>query len=201
MGLDQRAEPRDDQWNNRHRSEAPLQRADRNFAELLQELRVAQTGGQILFGFLLTLSFTARFDEIDAFQRGVYLCTLFASAVTTLLLVAPAAAHRLMFQRGHKRELVRISHRFATTGLTGLAVTMTTAILLVVDVVAGRGPALAGAATLLVAFAALWVLVPLRAARAGQPSAHGRWTPATRPRTERPRSRRLDARPARSRHN
>lgn len=170
MGLDQRADPRDDRWNGRHRSEAPLQRADRNFAEILQELRVAQTGGQILFGFLLTLSFTARFEEIDAFSRTVYLCTLFASAVTTLLLVAPAAAHRLMFQRGHKRELVRLSHRFVAAGLACLAVTMSCAMLLVVDIVAGRGPAVAGAAALIVAVAALWLLVPLGAARAGRAS-------------------------------
>lgn len=181
MALEPRVQPRDDQWNSRHRPEVPLQRADRNFAELLQELRVAQTGGQILFGFLLTLSFTARFTQIDTFQRGVYLFTLFASAVTTLLLVAPAAAHRLLFQRGHKRELVRLSHRFATIGLAGLAVTMAAGILLIVDVVAGRGPALTGAGLLLLAFATLWLLIPLRAIRAGSRSPNVRPAPAPRP--------------------
>ena len=65
----------DDAWNTEHRAEAPLQRADRNFAELLQELRVAQTGVQILFAFLLTLSFMDRFVAIDPFQRGVYVFT------------------------------------------------------------------------------------------------------------------------------
>jgi hypothetical protein len=110
----------DDHWDHRHRSEAPLQRADRNFAELLQELRVAQTGGQILFGFLLTLSFSARFSEITPFQRGVHLTTLFLSAATTMLLVAPAAAHRLLFQAGRKRELVLLSHGLIVSGLVGL---------------------------------------------------------------------------------
>src|SRR3954453_23145785 len=72
----------DDAWNPEHRAEAPLQWADRNFAELLQELRVAQTAVQILFAFLLTLSFMDRFAAIDAFQRGVYVFTLVASAMT-----------------------------------------------------------------------------------------------------------------------
>ncbi|WP_445189193.1 DUF6328 family protein [Pseudonocardia sp. Cha107L01] len=153
----------DDGWNTQQRDEAPLQRADRNFAELLQELRVAQTGGQILFGFLLALSFTDRFAGIDAFQRAVYLFTLLASAVTTMLLVAPAAAHRLMFQYGRKRELVRLGHRLLVSGLAGLAVTMTAGILLVVDVSVGRAAAVVAAGLLLLSFSMLWFVVPLRA--------------------------------------
>src|SRR3954471_3699967 len=99
------------------RNETPLRRADRNFGELLQELRVAQTGVQILFAFLLTLSFTDRFAAIDGFQRGVYVFTLVTSAMTVALLVAPVAVHRLLFQRGRKRELVYVGHRLAVTGL------------------------------------------------------------------------------------
>jgi hypothetical protein len=137
-----------------------LERADRNFAELLQGLRVAQTGGQILFGFLLSLPFTAYFGQIDAFQRSVYLFTLFGSAVTIMLLGAPAAAHRLMFQRGRKRELVRLGHRFAGSGLAVLAVTMTAGFLLVVDVAVGRGAAVLGASLMALTFAALWLLIP-----------------------------------------
>jgi hypothetical protein len=152
----------DDAWNIEHRDEAPLQRADRNFAELLQELRVAQTGVQILFGFLLTLSFTPRFADIDDVQRGVYLVTLVASALTAVLLVAPAAAHRLCFQRGRKRELVRVGHRMAIAGLAGLAVTVSAGMLLVVDVVAGRTAAVLVTGGLAAVFAALWIAVPLR---------------------------------------
>lgn len=154
---------RDDEWNTRHRDEAPLQRADRNFAELLQESRVALTGGQILFGFLLALSFTERFAGIDAFQRGAYLFTLLASATTTMLLVAPAAAHRMMFQCGRKRELVRIGHLLIVAGLAGLAVTMTAGILLVVDVAVGRIAAVVAAGLLSLSFSMLWLVVPLRA--------------------------------------
>ena len=160
-----RARTRDDDWNTSHRAEAPLERADRNFAELLQGLRIAQTGGQILFGFLLSLPFTANFGQIDGFQRSVYLFTLFGSAATIMLLSAPAAAHRLMFQRGRKRELVRLSHGFAGSGLAVLAVTVTAGFLLVVDVAVGRGAAVLGTSLMASTFAALWLLIPWRGCR------------------------------------
>ena len=152
----------DDAWNVEHRAEAPLQRADRNFAELLQELRVAQTGVQILFAFLLTLSFMDRFATIDAFQRGVYVFTLVASATTVALLVAPVAVHRLLFQRGRKRELVHVGHRLVIIGLVSLAVTVLAGMLLALDVVVGRAAAMAVVGALAVVFAALWAGVPLR---------------------------------------
>jgi len=155
----------DDAWNVEHRAEAPLQRADRNFAELLQELRVAQTGVQILFAFLLTLSFMDRFATIDAFQRGVYVFTLVASATTVALLVAPVAVHRLLFQRGRKRELVHVGHRLAIIGLVSLAVTVLAGMLLALDVVVGRAAAMAVVGALAVVFAALWAGVPLRVRR------------------------------------
>ena len=133
----------DDEWNTEHRAEAPLQRADRNFAELLQELRVAQTGVQILFAFLLTLSFMDRFAAIDA----------------------PVPVHRLLFQRGRKRELVRVGHRLALSGLLSLATTMLAGMLLVLDVVVGRVAAVSVVAALAAVFVALWVGVPLRLRR------------------------------------
>jgi hypothetical protein len=163
----------DDAWNTEHRAEAPLQRADQNFAELLQELRVAQTGVQILFAFLLTLSFMDRFADIDAFQRGVYVFTLVASALTAALLIAPVAVHRLLFQRGRKRELVRVGHRLALGGLLSLAATMLAGLLLVLDVVVGRVAAVSVVAALAAAFIALWVGLPLRLRR-GERSPLGR---------------------------
>jgi uncharacterized protein DUF6328 len=155
----------DDAWNIEHRAEAPLQRADRNFTELLQELRVAQTGVQILFAFLLTLAFMDRFATIDAFQRSVYVFTLVTSAVTVALLVAPVAVHRLLFQLGRKRELVHIGHRMAITGLASLAATMLAGMLLVLSVVVGRAVAVAVVAALSVVFAVLWAWVPARVRR------------------------------------
>ena len=82
---------RDDRWNTHHRSEAPLKRADRNFAELLQELRVLFTGVQILLGFLLTLAFSPGFPGLDGFRHAVYVVTLLAAASSSGLLIAPVA--------------------------------------------------------------------------------------------------------------
>jgi hypothetical protein len=156
---------RDDEWNIRHRDEVPLRRADRNFAELLQELRVVLTGVQILFGFLLTLSFSERFTRLDGFQHTVFVVTLTAAALASALLVAPVAAHRVAFQRGRKRELVRWAHQLALAGLGALALTLSSGLLLVLDIAAGRPVAFAITGAMLVATLVLWVLVPLRLRR------------------------------------
>ncbi|MGQ0576245.1 MAG: DUF6328 family protein [Pseudonocardia sp.] len=157
--------PCDDRWNAVHRDEAPMQRADRNFAELLQELRVVQIGVQILFAFLLTLPFTDRFAGLGPFGHGVYVFTLVASALTVTLLVTPVAVHRLCFQRGRKRELVRAGHRLVMAGLVCLAATVLAGMLLVLDVVVG--PIVGGLVTgvLAVVIAGLWVCLPMRVRR------------------------------------
>src|ERR687893_1514953 len=120
------------------RGEGPLQRADRNMIELLQELRVAQTGVQILFAFLLTLSFTERFGSINEVQRWTYVVTLLCSVLTAGLLVAPAAVHRVTFRRGLKAETVQLGHRLFGIGLATLVVTLVGCVLLVLDIVVGR---------------------------------------------------------------
>jgi len=147
---------RDDTWNAGQRSETPLKRADRNFAELLQELRVAQTGVQILFAFLLSLAFTSRFATLGTTERDIYIATLAASALTGALLVAPVMAHRLLFQRGFKRELVRIGHRFAVAGLCGLLAAIVGGLLLVLEVFSGGSAAVITGAALAALFASLW---------------------------------------------
>src|SRR5690349_812141 len=152
----------DDAWNSEQRDEVPLQRADRNFTDLLQELRVVFTGVQILFGFLLTLSFSPRFDALDEFQRAVFVTTLGSVALTSTLLLAPVAAHRVLFQRGRKRELVGWAHRCAVAGLVSLAVTMSAGLLLVMDMAIGRVGALALVAGLLGVTVVTWLVVPLR---------------------------------------
>jgi hypothetical protein len=143
------------------RGEHPLQKADRNMIELLQELRVAQTGVQILFAFLLSLSFTERFGRIDDFQRWTYVVTLLLTSVTTGLLVAPAAIHRMLFGRGVKAVTVRIGHRLFMAGLTALALTLVGAVLLVLDVVMGRTFAVWAAMALGVVLVGLWFVLPL----------------------------------------
>ena len=143
------------------RNEGPLQRADRNMIEMLQELRVAQTGVQILFAFLLSLSFTERFARIDDVQRWTYVVTLLLTAVTTGLLVAPAAIHRMLFGRGVKATTVLIGQRLFVAGLAALALTLVGAVLLVLDVAVGRPFALWASAALLLFLVGLWFVVPL----------------------------------------
>jgi len=151
----------DDAWNAEHRAEAPLQRADRNFGELLQELRVAQTGVQILFAFLLTLSFMDR-SRRSTPSNAACTCTLVALAITAALLIAPVAVHRLLFQHGRKRELVRVGHQLALSGLLCLAATMLAGMLLVLDVVVGRLAAMSAIAAMAAVVILLWVGLPLR---------------------------------------
>ncbi len=156
-----RRDPRD--------GEPPEQRADRNMSELLQELRVSQTGAQVLFGFLLSLAFTQRFTGIDATQKWIYVVTLLLATATTALLVAPVAVHRMVFHRGVKPQLVTLSHRLAWTGLIALALTLTGAVLLVLDVAIGRTAAVVIATAVGVMFALAWYVLPLPLRRAEAP--------------------------------
>jgi hypothetical protein len=151
---------RGDTWNSRQRSEAPLQRADRNFAELLQELRVLFTGVQILLGFLLTLAFSPGFIGLDGFRHTVYVITLLAAASSSALLIAPVALHRLLFQGGHKRRLVRVGHCAALSALVGLGLTLSAGLLLVLDITVGRVAAVALAAVFVVGIGLLWWALP-----------------------------------------
>ena len=132
----------------------------RNWDELLQEIRVTQTGVQILTGFLLTVPFSNRFSELTAFQRDVYLAVLAGSVLTTGLVVAPVAMHRVLFRRRRRELLVESGNRFAMAGLAMLALTVSGVVLLVVDVVVGdRAGWIAGGAILLV-LTVLWAVVP-----------------------------------------
>jgi small-conductance mechanosensitive channel len=164
------------------RNETPLERADRNFGELLQELRVTQTGVQILFAFLLTLAFTPRFPSLDTVQRATYVTTLLLAMVAAALFTAPAALHRSLFQRGAKPRIVQVSARLAAIGMGVLVLAFTGSVLLVVDVTTGRvGGAAAGAGTLLVCLG-LWGLLPRlvrRASRAAPEERHRAVRPPT----------------------
>jgi hypothetical protein len=142
------------------RDETGLERWDRNFIELLQELRVAQTGVQILFAFLLTLPFTNRFKEISDLDKTVYVITLVAAATATALLIAPVSDHRQVFRQGRKPELVRTASTLAQAGLGALLVAIIGAMFLVLDVVAGLGWATGLAVVITLLYLALWYLLP-----------------------------------------
>ncbi|WP_128377078.1 DUF6328 family protein [Streptomyces cavernae] len=154
------------------RRETPLERADRNFNELLQELRVTQTGVQILFAFLLTLAFTPRFPSLDTTQRAMYVTTLLLAVIAATLFTAPAALHRSLFQQGAKPTIVHVSSRLASAGLVVLMFAFTGSVLLVVDVTLNRGAGIAaGVGTLLVCIG-LWGALPrlvLRSLRSREP--------------------------------
>jgi hypothetical protein len=151
-----------DDWNAEARGETPMQRADRAYAEILQELRVAQTGVQILFAFLLALAFQARFGDITSFQRGTYVVTLMLCAGATALLIAPAAFHRVIYRRRLKQHLVRVANRLAISGLVLLLLSMASAVLLIMDVVLGLVPAIVLAGVVLAWFTMWWFVLPLR---------------------------------------
>jgi MFS family permease len=152
------------------RDETELERWDRNYTELLQELRVAQTGVQILFAFLLTLPFQARFGKADTLDHIVYGLTLVAAAIATAALIAPVSFHRLMFRHGRKRELVLIASRLAQIGLASLAVAIVGAVFMVMNVVGGLGWAAGLAIAAVALYVALWYVLPELMRRRGMPS-------------------------------
>lgn len=143
------------------REETPAQRLDRNYAELLQEIRVAQTGVQLLLAFLLTLAFTPRFAGLTTFQRHVYVTSLILGSAATALLIAPAPFHRMVFRRRLRTHLVRAGSLFALCGLALLMFSLSTALLLVLDVTLGTRPAEYVASAILGWFCLWWYLLPL----------------------------------------
>ncbi|MGW4075793.1 DUF6328 family protein [Streptomyces asiaticus] len=142
------------------RRETPLERADRNFAELLQELRVTQTGVQILFAFLLTLAFAPRFPTLDTVQRVTYVTTLLLAMLAAAIFTAPAALHRALFQQHAKPVIVRVSSRLAKIGMWVLMLAFTGSVLLVVDVSLGRVAGVAAGAGTLLVCVGLWRILP-----------------------------------------
>lgn len=144
------------------RNESKNERADRNLAELLQELRVALPGVQVLFAFLLTVPFQPRFADVTKFQRDVYVFTLLFSALTTALLIAPTAYHRLNFRQGDKEHIVQVASTLTIAGLIALSLAVSGAVLLVMDWLLDGAVVAVTVGGVVLAFALLWFVVPLR---------------------------------------
>lgn len=142
------------------RDETPDEKADRQYNELLQELRVAQTGVQLLFAFLLALAFTQRFTEITDRQQILYVATLLATGVAAALLIGPVPFHRYVFRKGLKPRLVVASDLMARGGLAMLVVAINGGVLLILDVVLGRPASYVLSGLLLLVFVLLWYVVP-----------------------------------------
>jgi hypothetical protein len=145
----------------RSRPETEEQRNDRNLGELVQELRVAGIGVQVLFGFLLSLPFSNRFGQLSGAQRDLYLTCVVLSAVATTLLVGPVAYHRLVFRRGLKERLVRFANQLAILGLAAIGGAVLAAVLLVTWYVGG--PLAGGLITAVIGvmIGGLWFAAPL----------------------------------------
>lgn len=144
------------------RNESEDERLDRNLAELLQELRVALPGVQVLFAFLLAVPFQQNFTKITPFQEKVYFVTLICTAISAALLISPTAYHRLTFHLQQKKELVYISNRLSIVGLGFLALAMTGAVTLITDVLFGTLATIVFGVGAAAMFVLLWGLLPLR---------------------------------------
>ncbi|HEY1675677.1 MAG TPA: DUF6328 family protein [Streptosporangiaceae bacterium] len=143
------------------RDESQAERDDRNLAELLQELRVAGLGVQVLFGFLLSLPFTTVFKQLSGGERDLYLGCLILAAVATALLLGPVAYHRLVFRQGEKESLVRSANIMAILGLITVGLAVSASVLLVTAFVAGYGTGSVIAVLVLAMFGLLWFAFPL----------------------------------------
>ncbi len=144
------------------RNESEEERVDRNLQELLQELRVALPGVQVLFAFLLIVPFNQRFPDITSFQQTIYFITLLLATGATAFLIAPTVHHRVLFSEQAKEQIVMTANRFAIVGMALLAAAMTGAILLITDIIYESTTVTIVAAAVALLFFVLWYVVPLR---------------------------------------
>jgi hypothetical protein len=146
---------------NQERDETPLERLDRNWTDLLQELRVSQTGVQLLAGFLLTLPFQTEFTKLSDYQRYVYLVTVGSAIAATGFLIGPVSLHRVLFRQHLRHQMVTAGHYLAIFGLFLLGCAVIGVVLLTFSVVIGdRAGVLAAVVTLLL-LGGLWAAIPL----------------------------------------
>lgn len=158
----------DEQPSGVARNETEAERLDRNWNNLLQELRVVQTGVQLLTGLLLTLPFQEGFEVLDGMMRTVYLVTVACSASSTALLVAPVAMHRMVFRRHRLNLVVTAAHRCAYAGLLLLGFAMAGVVQIIFDTVASRRTGFVAGGVALIVFVGCWIVWPFTM-RSGQP--------------------------------
>jgi hypothetical protein len=141
--------------------EDPQERLDRELIELLNELRVALPGVQMLFGFLLAMPFSSGFEHTSTGERRVYFASFLSAAAASIFLIAPSAYHRLMWRRREKEHLLRAANAMAITGLAFLALAVSTAVYVVTSALYSSGAAAATAAIVAAATAVCWYGMPL----------------------------------------
>jgi uncharacterized protein DUF6328 len=151
----------DSRWDQYVRSESAAERLDRNWSNLLQELRVVQTGVQLLTGFLLTLPFQQRFELLDRAMRMVYLATVSCAVGASVLLIAPVGIHRVLFRQRRLESLVSAAHRLTYAGLILLGLALAGMTVIIFDAVSGPSAGVWAGAISLAGFAGFWVVIPL----------------------------------------
>ncbi|MHA7986421.1 DUF6328 family protein [Rathayibacter sp. CAU 1779] len=159
------SEPATDDIPDDGRTETVVQRSDRNWADILQELRVTQTGTQIITGFLLALAFQPRFTTLDTFSSTIYLVLVCLAATTTALNLTPVSLHRWLFRRHVKRELVVIGNVLLRITLAAVGLLVIGVVLFIFDVVLSRTAGFVAGGITAAVVVALWVLLPLVARR------------------------------------
>jgi hypothetical protein len=155
------ARPRDpDAAPGDGRDETEGERLDRNWNELLQELRVTQTGTQVFTGFLLTIPFQQRFGDLTPVQVSIYLVLVGFSVLATVLAISPVSLHRALFRQGAKTHIVHIANTLLIGALAAVALTLTGTALLVFDVVLGHPAGIAAGTVTFVLTALAWAALP-----------------------------------------
>jgi hypothetical protein len=144
-----------------HDDESRRERVNRELIELLNELRIALPGVQVLFAFLLAVPFSNGYKRVTPFQRDVFYATLVATALSTACFIVPAAFHRINFRSRDKEHILLSSNRFAIAGLIFLALSMISVIVLVTDVIYSDAAAVVAGAAALLVFGGLWLVLPL----------------------------------------
>lgn len=147
------------------RDETQMERLDRNWNEILQELRVTQTGSQILTGFLLTIPFQSRFPDLNDRQVTIYLVLVVLAALATLLALTPVIVHRILFRQRAKQQLVDVANVLLRLTFVALAFTLAGTTMLIFDVVLGMVAGIVAASVTLVFAVAAWVALPGAARR------------------------------------
>ena len=141
----------------------PEQTLNRNWTELVQELRATQIGVQVIIGFLLAVPYTDKFDTLSDGERAAYLVVLSIAVAATAAVLAPVAYHRILFRRGLRPWLVETANKIARAGLVLAALAMCGVVFLAFDLAAGVAAGVVASLTSLVGYAVLWLVVPLRA--------------------------------------
>jgi hypothetical protein len=153
--------PRMAESREEHDEESRRQRVNRELIELLNELRVALPGVQVLFAFLLAVPFAQGWSKVTESQKNIFFATLLATSISTACFIVPTAYHRLNFRNREKENILLLSNKFAIAGILFLALSMIGVLMLITDVIYSQTAALVTGALAFLMFGGLWLVLPL----------------------------------------